>query len=75
MMGWGYGGGFEWIFMALFWILAVIGLFILIRWLMPGHRRRWRDWGHSAMDTLKERYAKGEIGKEEFEEKKKDLEA
>lgn len=32
------------------------------------------DWHHdSAMDTLRDRYAKGEINKEEFETKKKDL--
>ena len=70
----GYGGSWlGWIFMLLFWALVVIGIIVLIRWLTHGSRHGWHDHGHSALGILKERYAKGEIDKREFEEKKKDL--
>jgi putative membrane protein len=70
--GYGYGGwgifGFLW--MTLCGALIIIGIIVLVRWLGHG----WHDHGHSALDILKERYAKGEIDKKEFEEKKRDLE-
>ncbi|MDO8725124.1 MAG: SHOCT domain-containing protein [Candidatus Methanoperedens sp.] len=71
----GYGfGGMEIIGMIMwfiFWILILAGLVLLIKYL-------WGSAGvkgaqESALEILKKRYAKGEINKEEFEEKKKDL--
>ena len=43
---------------------------IIGRWLAQGGESRG---GQRALDILKERYAKGEIDKKEFEDKKKDL--
>jgi putative membrane protein len=75
MYGWGMGW-FGGIFMIVFWILVIVGLVFVIRWLLQSTRgdSRWtRSGSSSALDILKERYARGEINKQEFEEKKKDL--
>jgi len=76
MWGWGHHMGFfSIIMMALFWIAVIIAVIFLIRWLAAStsHRDREAKSGESALEILKIRYAKGEINKEEFEAKKKDL--
>jgi putative membrane protein len=74
MMEWGYGmGWFGMIFMALFWIAVIVGIVLLILWIIRSGGRPGAKGEDSALGILRERYAKGEISKEEFEEKKKDL--
>ena len=57
----------------LFWILLIVGLVFLIKWLWEQSGGSPSKGSESALDILKKRYARGEISKEEFEEKKKDL--
>ncbi len=78
MMGWG-GGGYGMIFGPLFMILmlaAVIAtVVLLVRWLggpwqgtvSPHHLPP----GRTPLDILKERFARGEIDKDEFEERRR----
>ncbi len=67
----GWGMGFGWLFMIIFWVLVVLGVVYLLKLVSGGARREEKR--DTALDILKQRYAKGEITKEEFEEKKKDL--
>jgi putative membrane protein len=49
---------------------VIAGLVVGVRWLLGLGKDRRFD---SALEILRERYAKGEINKDEFEAKKRDL--
>ena len=68
MGGWGMGW-FGGIFMMVFWILVLVGLVFLIKWLVQTTNRVKSDAGNGnrALEILKERYARGEIDTAEFE--------
>lgn len=67
--GFGYGGMFMWII-----FLIVVG--VLIYFIIQAQKTKGRQVSQheGAMEVLKMRYAKGEIGKEEFDRMKKDIE-
>lgn len=63
------------IFMLLFWGVVIIGIVLAVRWLAGQGRSGHVDGADKApLDILKQRYARGEITREEFERMKKDLE-
>jgi putative membrane protein len=72
--GWAMGG-IGMIFMLLFWGLIIAGIVFAIRWLVrnTGGRTSGAGTESRALDILKERFAKGEIDRDEFESMKKEL--
>ena len=75
MMGnWGMGW-FGGIFMIVFGVLILVGLVFVIRWLFQATSKKGDSGqqGSRAIDILKERYARGEIDKTQFEGMKRDL--
>ena len=76
MMDWGHGmGWFGFVMMGVFWILIIVAIIFAIRWLVVSSRggSHSQKSEETVLEILKKRYARGEINKEEFEEKKRDL--
>jgi putative membrane protein len=74
MNGWGYGWGFGVAHMV-FWVVVLIAIVVGAVWLIrssvtpqTGLPRR-----SAGLDVLEERYARGEIKREEYLEKKRDI--
>jgi putative membrane protein len=83
--GWGMGPGmmgtdwvmgwFGMIFMAAFWVLILVALIFLVKWLVQttSGKKATPAGSNRGLDILKERYARGEIDKAEFDTKKRDM--
>lgn len=78
MMGSGMMGGYGWgwympIIMIVFWGLVIWGIVALVRGVSSRSNTGSYASAESALEILKRRYARGEITKQEYEERKKDL--
>lgn len=79
MMGWtgaslwmmGLWGGF----MIFVWALIIVGIITIIRWLGMSSGARRETQQKTPLQILQERYARGEIEREEYEQKRCDLES
>ena len=77
MWGGGHGMWFGPVVMIAFVVVAVVTVILLVLWIggerpIPD-RRPESDAARTPLDVLKMRYAKGEIDKHEFEERKRTL--
>jgi putative membrane protein len=83
MHDWAWGGGWigMWLLMVGFWVLAIVAVVWGIRaWTRPTPRPMDPTYPassptgyQSALDILAERFARGEISKDEFEERRRVL--
>jgi putative membrane protein len=80
MWGWGpggyggYGGALMWIGPVsgvLFVVALILAIVFFVRYLV--RQDRGSSSGDSALEILKRRYAQGDITKQEYEEKRRDL--
>ena len=67
---WGVGGLVILAMILTFWALVITGLVVGLRWLMGQARPSRRD---EAFEILRQRYARGEIDKQEFDARRRDL--
>ncbi len=75
--GWGWGWGhmvFGSLMMLLVWIAVILAVVLAVRWIGGSRRGGESPAGEdAALAILKERFARGEIDAEEFEERKRRL--
>ena len=74
-LGMGFGGG---LLMVLFWVVLIVGAVWLARGLFPNSQQPPASSSRSepsADEILKQRYARGEISKEQYEQMRRDLSA
>ena len=67
-MGWGFGGVF---FAIILLIGVIVGIIFLVRWLI---NKNGSEMPQNSQEILKNRYARGEISREEYLQLKSDLE-
>jgi putative membrane protein len=67
--GWGFG---MMLVMLLFLALIVVGIVFVVRSFSDGGRMTPRS-GNRALDILDERFARGELDREEYEERRRTL--
>ena len=71
--GWWGQAGWAWfnLMHVVWWLLVFVGIVALVRWIAGNRRNPAND--SQALNILRERFARGEIDKNEYEERKRIL--
>lgn len=67
---WGAWGIGMMLIMLLFWGAVIVGIVLAIRWLLRQGREPRSD---SALEILRQRYARGDLTKDDFDRMKKEI--
>lgn len=65
-----FGGAFMWIF----WLLVIVAIIAVAKAMMGSNTQRDDREKDGPLSILERRYARGEIDREEYQEKKRELE-
>lgn len=66
-----WSGTGNWMMMIFWWVVSVLVMAFSVFWILKRPPKKGENG--NALSILNERYAKGEISKEEYEEKKKNI--
>ncbi|MCX7624477.1 MAG: SHOCT domain-containing protein [Thermomicrobium sp.] len=74
-MMWGWGNWWWGLLMMLFWLLILVGIVLLVVWIVRqlAHREGPTGGTSRALEILQERYARGEITREQYEQMRRDI--
>lgn len=76
--GYGMGGYALWggLMMVVFWGVVIVVIVAVVRWLVgstSGHHPHTQERSNRALEILEERYARGEIERDEYLQRRDDL--
>ena len=71
--GW-WGMGLGPVFMLVFLVMVIAGIVAIVRWLLAQSMPDRSSRDKTPLEIVQERYARGEIDKAEYEQKRQDLE-